>query len=297
MDLCIGSGPIHIARVAGRVLASDVVFCWFASVYAAVATLVAALLRKKSVIVVGGADMAGDKEFNYGLWNSAWKSMLVRSAIRRADRVLVVDESLRKEVRARVGHDGGNLEVLPTGHDHTFWQPAGSKEPSVLTVAAVNDAGRFKIKGIDILFDVARKLPDVRFTLIGPDAARFRELVVPANLTILPPMDRASLLPFYQRSMVYCQPSRREGLSNTLCEAMLCGCIPVATDVGGSALAIGETGIVVPPGDHAALVDAIKRALALPKDNGTKGRERIISLFPQHRREERLRSVIAEMCR
>jgi glycosyltransferase involved in cell wall biosynthesis len=61
---------------------------------------------------------------------------------------------------------------------------------------------------------------------------------------------------------VLCSDS--EGFSNALLEYMLAGCAAVATDVGGNreALADGETGLLVPPGDAAALAAAIGRCLA-----------------------------------
>ena len=297
VKVCIGSGPVQMIRVIQGVLHAQIVFCWFASVYAAVAVLTATLLKKKSIIVVGGVDVAREREFNYGLWLSPWKSTLVGAALKRADRVLVVDQSLRDEILARVEYDGKNLEILPTGYDPDFWQPSGPREPVVLTVADARNEARLKVKGIDILFDVARRLPRVRFMLVGHDTSRFKELVAPANLVLHAPVDQATLLEYYQGSKVYCQPSRREGLSNTLCESMLCGCIPAATDVGGSGRAIGDCGILVPAGDPRALAKAIERALAMPESAGSKARDRIVALFPRKQREKRLSELIAEMSR
>ena len=105
---------------------------------------------------------------------------------------------------------------------------------------------------------------------------------------------RAELLRFYQRAGIYCQPSRREGLSNALCEAMLCGCIPVATDVGGTAGAVGDTGFVVPSSDPVALADAVDAARSSSKD-GAKARERVRALFPKGRRERRLKEVVRSL--
>ena len=54
-------------------------------------------------------------------------------------------------------------------------------------------------------------------------------------------------------------PSRAEGISNTILEAMASGVPVVATDVGGNAELVqhGETGAIVPPAAPAALADAI----------------------------------------
>lgn len=288
----IGHGFRQVVNVLLGTLHSTIVFCWFASVYAAIATLVAGIVGKKSIIVVGGVDMAKEKEFRYGLWLSPWKSLLVRTAIRKAYRVLVVDQSLKDEVLDRVKYRGENIEVLPTGYDHESWRPSGSKENVVLTVAAVQTEGRLKIKGIDVLFEVARKLSQIKFVLVGLDRTIFRNLDPPKNLDMYPILEQSALLKHYQRAKVYCQPSRREGLSNTLCEAMLCSCIPVVTDVGGSARAVGEDGVVVRSDNRDELVAGIQRAFAMPEHTGSRARDRIITLFPKQAREKRLVELI-----
>lgn len=241
--------------------------------------------------------MAKEKEFSYGLWLSPWKSALARRAIKKAARVLVVDQSLKDEVLQRIQYPGKNIEVLPTGFDDKFWRPSGLKEPMVVTVAAVQSEGRLKIKGVDILFEVARGLPLINFVLIGFNVEKFGNLVPPTNLKLLPILDQSELLQYYQRAKVYCQPSRREGLSNTLCEAMLCECIPVATNVGGSARAVGEDGLIVNSNDPSALVTAIEQALRMPSSTGSKARQRIVDLFPLQKRVDRLKELISEVSR
>jgi len=291
----IGHGPGQILRIIRAVLRSDIVIAWFASVYGAFAALIAALFGKRSVIIVGGVDVAKEREYGYGLWLSPWKSWLVANALRRADKVLVVDESLKHDVVERAGYGGDNIEVLPTGYDETVWYPIGKKEQVVLTVAAVQTMERFMVKGIDLLIETARKLPEVTFLLVGVERELIGGTTLPPNLELIPPVGQTELLSYYRKSKVYCQPSRREGLSNTLCEAMLSGCIPVATDVGGSAKAVGEMGVIVSPNNPEELSDGIRRALLMPQRTGEQGRERIISLFPKSRREQRLLQLMRDL--
>ncbi|MEM7765620.1 MAG: TIGR03088 family PEP-CTERM/XrtA system glycosyltransferase [Pseudomonadota bacterium] len=60
---------------------------------------------------------------------------------------------------------------------------------------------------------------------------------------------------------VFALPSLREGISNTILEAMACGVPVVATDTGGNPELVtdGKTGALVPVGDSAALAAALSR--------------------------------------
>ncbi|HLF20070.1 MAG TPA: glycosyltransferase family 4 protein [Bacteroidota bacterium] len=294
MQPLIGHGLAQLFRILSSVPRNDVVFCWFASVYASVAVFSARFFGKKVVVVVGGVDVAKEPDLNYGIFLSRWKAPFVRYALRYAHRVLVVDESLRSEAVQRVGYDGKNIECVPTGYDSSFWKPKGAKRPEILSVAVMLNKARVRLKGIDMLTEAARRIPKTRFTLVGVRPEAVSHLHPPKNLHLIEPIPRTELLEYYQKAKVYCQPSRREGLPNTLCEAMLGECIPVATNVGGNANAVGSAGFIVEPNDPDVLVNALRKALKAPARQGKQARKRISEEFPAKKREESLLRILSE---
>ena len=291
-----GSGPGALLRAALAPLSADVVYCWFLSMYGAVAVLAASVAGRPSAVVIGGVDAARDQASGYGLWLSPWRSFLARRALRSARVVLAVSDSLRREIAARAGYDGGNIRVMPTGYDAGYWTPAdGGTRRGVLCVAAVEDLPRLSIKGIDLMVEAARLVPHAGVTIIGVDERFIPALGAPPNVRFLPRVPREALRDHYRSAKVYCQPSRREGLPAALCEAMLCGCLPVVSGVGGMGEAVGETGAVVPAGDSQSLAAAITGALALPDTAGETPRARIAGLYPLERRRAALLDCIGSL--
>jgi len=94
---------------------------------------------------------------------------------------------------------------------------------------------------------------------------------------------------------VYCQLSLREGLPTALCEAMLCGCIPIGSNTNGVKTAIGDIGFYVDYGDEKTTADMIIKALNSKDDLGKKARDRIKILFPDERRTKELKELILEL--
>jgi len=74
-----------------------------------------------------------------------------------------------------------------------------------------------------------------------------------------------------------------EGFPNVIGEAMACGVPCVVTDVGDSAIIVGETGIVVPPKDPQALADGWRSMLKRLNDKSSSikemARARIVSHY------------------
>jgi glycosyltransferase involved in cell wall biosynthesis len=92
-------------------------------------------------------------------------------------------------------------------------------------------------------------------------------------------------IPEILRSLdLFVLPSLREGISNTILEAMASGVPVVATRVGGNPelVAEGETGLLVPPEDPVAMAEAIRTYLDRPdllKAHGQAGRKRVEQNF------------------
>ncbi|MBI4535789.1 MAG: glycosyl transferase family 1, partial [Ignavibacteriae bacterium] len=95
-------------KLPGGILRSDLTFSWFGSVYAGYTVFLARTLGKKSIIIVAGVDASKDKEINYGIWLSPWKSVIVKYAFRHADRLLAVDPFLQREVIRLAEYNGSN---------------------------------------------------------------------------------------------------------------------------------------------------------------------------------------------
>lgn len=153
------------------------------------------------------------------------------------------------------------------------------------------------IKGIDTYVEAAGKLrchfPNVVFLAAGArsepeycaDLNRLiRSLRLEGTVRLIGERrDVPHLLPLAE---VYCQPSRTEGFSNALLEAMAAGLPCVATKTGGNPLLVrdGVNGRVTPVGDAGALAEAIASFLDNPKqarDLGRRGRRIVEEEFTQ----------------
>jgi glycosyltransferase involved in cell wall biosynthesis len=293
----IQNGVKAVLSILWKVMFCDIVFCWFGSVYSSIAVIWGKIIDKKSIIILGGVDAAALPEINYGIWLTPWKAILLTHGLRNADLILVVAPSIKDRIKKLARYDGKNIAYLPTGYDTDFWTLGDKKRKIILTVGESDSEMRLKKKGIDYLLLAAEKLPEIPFLIIGVEKELLDGigLKVPYNVNLLPKMSQEELRSYYQKSAVFCQPSRSEGMPNTLCEAMSCGCIPVGTDVDGIPTAIGDTGLIVPLGNISELVSALKKTIEMDTKIGEKARERIISKFPLRRRIEGLQKAIMEL--
>jgi len=112
--------------------------------------------------------------------------------------------------------------MVPRQYDPTIFNNAGiEKEDFVLSVG--DDSYR---KGFDRILSIARNLPYIKFIIIGAIKPSY---LIPSNLEFKGFVSFEELLNYYRRAKAYLQLSRWDGMPNTLVEAMLCKCIPIAT--------------------------------------------------------------------
>lgn len=285
-------GKRSIPRLALSVLRSDAAFSWFALDHAYGACRLARLFGKRSLVVVGGVDAARRPDMNYGVHLDPRMGPRSRYALAHSDRVLVVDESLRQEIRTNTGIDRPDIVTVHLGFDTDVFSPDDGPKRNVLTVGIVDDVNLAR-KGLMTFVKAAAKIPDLPFVLVGgrPNEAtdKLRSLA-PANLDIRGRLTHEELIEQYRRAKVYVQASRYEGLPTALGEAMACACVPVGTRIAGIPTLMGETGYYVPPDDPEATALAIRKAFDL--GDGKQARARIIERFAVDRRRRLLIDLV-----
>ena len=119
------------------------------------------------------------------------------------------------------------------------------KKKSFITISgAFEYPFQVQLKGIDLILKVAERLPECSFTIAGvPDWKKLD--VRSANVTVLPPVKHEELYKLFNEHEYYMQLSMAEGFPNALCEAMLCGCTPIVTNVFSMPEITGKTGYIL----------------------------------------------------
>jgi len=291
------TGIRSIPRLAWAVMRSDAAFAWFALDHAYGACRLARLFRRKSFVVIGGVDVANVPGLGYGAYIDPKTAARSRYVLLHADRILVVDDSLREEIVRNAGVRRPEIVTIPLGFDTDFFSPDVGPRQDVLTVGYVTDVN-LRRKGLETFVKAARSLPDLPFVLVGamPNSAtdHLRE-ISPANVRLVPPLSVRDLLEAYRRARVYVQVSEYEGLPSALGEAMACGCVPVGTRTAGIPTLIDDTGFYVDVGDVEATANAIRAAYASPRGNIV--RDRILERFSHERRRRNLQDLVEAVVR
>ena len=265
------------------------------------------------VIPVAGFDAIVLPQLRYGVYVSPWRRALARFAIHNASLLLPVSETMIREQNAYsaypetlengIAHHVPRFDtpyaVIPFGYTLEDW-PMGpeTRADTVLTVGLVDSDRTLRRKGLDLYFEAARRLPDVRFEIIGVTESFLPDVraayAPPDNVVFLPKRPREGLIASYQQAAVYAQVSRAEGMPNVLCEAMACGCVPVGSAVFGIPEVIGDAGLVVQDADPDVIAAAFRQALDAGPDAHRRARERIEERFTTaHRREALYRTLDA----
>ena len=221
---------------------------------------------------------------------------LDNATARRCSRLVAVSEDTRRAYE-RQGYPRGRIEVVYNGIDLA----PGATGDGARAALGVPDAAPLvgevarlcDVKGQRELIEALPRLPGVHAVVVGDDleqggAYRHRlerwaaELGVADRVVFTGhhPDPRAIL----DELDVFVLPSWTEGLSIAMLEAMAHATPVVATPVGGTPEAVvdGETGLLVPPRNPAALAEAIGELLAdraRAKRLGESGRRRVAERF------------------
>lgn len=200
----------------------------------------------------------------------AWQSWgrfgsIIGRRCKTADAFVAISSAVRGELRD-AGYPPERIHDLPNGVPvpERSWTPRSGWRDAPRAVAL----GRLaREKGFDTLIDawpiVLAREPHATLTIIGDGPERLeltqrvKRLGLERAVRLAGPLDNPEIL--LRDSDLFVHPSREEGMSIAVLEAMALGLPMVASDIPGNAALIddGEHGRLAPPDLPAALADSV----------------------------------------
>ena len=237
---------------------------------------------------------------------------------RLPSRIVCCSEASRV-AHAQFGYAAGKMDVIPNGFDLRAFYPDAEARKSFRQELGVSEetpligmAARFHVqKGHRNFAEAAAKLhvrvPNARFVLCGKDVdAANHELtawIKQGGDSLLGAFQllgtRSDMRRFFAALDIATSASRSEAFPMAVGEAMACGTPCAVTNVGDSAMIVGETGKVVPADNPQALADAWEALLAsgpaARKELGLAARNRVEQRFDLGRIVDRYQQVYRDV--
>jgi sugar transferase (PEP-CTERM/EpsH1 system associated) len=212
---------------------------------------------------------------------NAWRYRMLRRGLRLLPvRYVAVSRDLQEWLHSEIGiqphrisriYNGVDTDIFNSGSATDELPGAGHAEKKTFVIGHVGRFAPIKnqlllVKAFCLLVD---RFPSLRACLRlymigdGPQRAECEQLLADANASDIAwlPGFVSDMPDVYRKFDLFVLPSIREGISNTLLEAMASGIPIVATNVGGTPEVVehGHTGTLVESDNVDALADAIKR--------------------------------------
>jgi mannosyltransferase len=223
---------------------------------------------------------------------------ITRWLIRQMDAIIATNEISASFLKR-------DATVIPHGVDTDTYAPpvdraAAFAEAKLPGRYAIGCFGRVRAqKGTDVFVDAMCRLlpryPDFtavivgaivpeQFAFAGDLKKRIEAAGLQSRIVMTGELPIEEVQRWYQRLTIYAFTSRNEGFGLTLIEAMSAGAALVASRAGAAELVVenGVTGVLTPPGDADALVEALQPLLADPAScvaMGARARARVLKNF------------------
>jgi L-malate glycosyltransferase len=273
-----------------------------------VAVLAGRWLRIQTLVKVTGTGPSG----NVAVLRNRRSGRFLTAMVRHADVMISLSDEAAHEIRS-IGFTG-RLENIPNGVDTDQFRPTCRPEDmrrqlNLPEGQLIFHAGRLSPeKGQDLLVQampqVLARCPDAWLAMAGngPTRRLLEEAVVrlgvASRVRMISEVD--DIAPYLAAADVFVLPSRGEGMSNALLEAMATGLPCLASDVGGNREVIrhGENGWLVPSGDTVALAEGLCALLSdkeLAARLGKNARATVEREFSFDRVADRYAALYADM--
>lgn len=223
-------------------------------------------------------------------WARFYPFFMQEIVARRVDKIITGSASSAEKVIREFHLPRDHVAVVYDGVDTDAFRPLEMpREPNRLLYVGNSDdenkGARYLLQAVALLKD--RR--DVRLTVVDRPTAYLvpslaQELGIEDRVTLTGRVEKDDLIRTYNQAQVFVSPSLYEGFGLPAAEAMSCGTPLVATTAGAFPEVVedGLSGLLVPPGDVAALASAIERLLddaELRARLGQEARQRIVERF------------------
>lgn len=279
----------------------------FAGYWSFFPALITRISNKKTVIITGGTDCVSFPAFGYGNFQNKSLAAFTSFSFRHANHIVALHESMifqeynydpkfgkTQGIKAFIPDLKTPYNIISNGYNPNYWKQTEEKIPNTfITVAGgIHTEKRRILKGIDLILEVAPWFPNCKFILVGASPSDLPE--VPINVELIGFQDTDQLIGHYSRATYYLQLSVSEGFPNALCEAMLCNCVPIVSEVASMPYIVGETGFVLKNRNATTLKNVIEQALNADSHSlGKSARNRIAENFSEEKRGIEMKKLIS----
>lgn len=247
----------------------------------------------------------------------AYARLMLWAASRRANRILTVSETSKRDIVRFLGVPSSRVVIIPNGIDERFSTPPCEEEVSrvreryQLDAPFVLYAGNIKPhKNLERLIDAFYRVrqdgldEDLRLLLIGDEISKYATLRRAVHryqlhkyVRFLGFVPDETLAVLYRLAHVFVFPSLYEGFGLPPLEAMASGTPVVTSNVSSLPEVVGDAAMLVDPYDPAAIADAIRQVLTEPElraDLRRRGLDRARE-YSWERSVKRIREIYGEV--
>lgn len=286
---------------------SDFIICQYVSYHCLLPVLLGKIMGKKCILFLLGGDCHNYPLIGRGNFRNKLLTLATKFCVKNAHLLCPVHESLmqftnlyetREPKKQGLKNQIENLKTpflaIPYGIDSSVFYPENVPriQNSFITISSKFAPPVLENKGLDLIIEAAKLLPDFHFSILGNNDW-FNAKELPENLKLIPPGDAEFLRKNLSQHEYYLQISISEGFPNALCEAMLCGCIPIGSEVYGIPDIIGNTGYLLKKRDVNELVSLLKKASEEKNDSKSDAAiQRIITNYTPENRLQAFRKIL-----
>lgn len=243
----------------------------------------------------------------------------LKSALRKADKILAVSHYTRDRLIQEQNLDPQNILVLPNTFDQQKFNIAPKPDyllkrhqlttetKIILTVARLSASEQYK--GFDQIIQslpqIINAIPNIHYIIVGKgdDRPRIEQLIQDLNLedyvTLAGFIPDEELCDYYNLCDVFAMPSKGEGFGIVYLEAMACGkpCLGGNQDAAIDALCHGELGALVNPDDVVSITTTLVNILSGSYPNSLlyssqKLRAKVIDIYGFEKFKQKLNSIL-----